>query len=211
MKKVLLIILVLLLGAATAFWFFVLKSGKKGPKAEKTLVAIKGGKRSEAFNASLQAMLADYYGLTEGLVNWDTAAVGKYSGLLQTSIDSVRIDELKNDTTGLYLTAQDPIANAKTNVAAFITAATLDEKRVVFNQLSDNIRNLLQTLPPDSGVIYWQECPMAFGENTTGGWLSNKEEIRNPYLGTSHPKYKNSMLSCGEVKHTIRPDTSSAQ
>lgn len=211
MKKVLLIILVLLLGAATAFWFFVLKSGKKGPKAEKTLVAIKGGKRSEAFNASLQAMLADYYGLTEGLVNWDTAAVGKYSVLLQTSIDSVRIDELKNDTTGLYLTAQDPIANAKTNVAAFITAATLDEKRVVFNQLSDNIRNLLQTLPPDSGVIYWQECPMAFGENTTGGWLSNKEEIRNPYLGTSHPKYKNSMLSCGEVKHTIRPDTSSAQ
>lgn len=211
MKKVLLIILVLLLGAATAFWFFVLKSGKKGPKAEKTLVAIKGGKRSEAFNASLQAMLADYYALTEGLVNWDTATVGKYSLLLQTSIDGVKIDELKDDTTGLYLTAQDPIANAKINVAALITAATLDEKRVVFNQLSDNIRNLLQTLPPDSGVIYWQECPMAFGENTTGGWLSNKEEIRNPYLGTSHPKYKNSMLSCGEVRHTIRPDTSGLQ
>ncbi|MFD2921187.1 DUF3347 domain-containing protein [Terrimonas rubra] len=211
MKKVLLIILVLLLGAATAFWFFVLKGGKKGPKAEKTLVAIKGGKRSEAFNASLQAMLTDYYGLTEGLVNWDTAAVGKYSVLLQSSIDGVKIDELKDDTTGLYLTAQDPIANAKTNVAALITAATLEEKRVVFNQLSDNIRNLLQTLPPDSGVIYWQECPMAFGENTTGGWLSNKEEIRNPYLGTSHPKYKNSMLSCGEIKHTIRPDTSSVQ
>lgn len=211
MKKVLLIILVLLLGGATAFWFFVLKGGKKGPKAEKTLVAIKGGKRSEAFNASLQTMLTDYYGLTEGLVNWDTTAVGKFSAQLQISIDGVKIDELKDDTTGLYLTAQDPIANAKTNVAALITAATLDEKRVVFNQLSDNIRNLLQTLPPDSGIIYWQECPMAFGENTTGGWLSNKEEIRNPYLGTSHPKYKNSMLSCGEIRHKIMPDTSSVK
>ncbi|MBO9657999.1 MAG: DUF3347 domain-containing protein, partial [Chitinophagaceae bacterium] len=51
--------------------------------------------------------------------------------------------------------------------------------------------------------IYWQECPMAFGEDQSGFWLSKTDSVRNPYLGTSHPKYKDGMLHCGAPKDTI--------
>ena len=45
---------------------------------------------------------------------------------------------------------------------------------------------------------------MAFGEGKDASWLSNTEEIINPYLGKNHPEYKGTMLHCGEIKDTIQ-------
>jgi len=45
---------------------------------------------------------------------------------------------------------------------------------------------------------------MAFGEDKGADWISNSEEIVNPYLGKNHPEYKGSMLHCGEIKDTIK-------
>jgi hypothetical protein len=44
---------------------------------------------------------------------------------------------------------------------------------------------------------------MAFNDTETAQWLSKTEDIRNPYLGLHHPKYKSGMLECGEVKDSI--------
>ena len=69
---------------------------------------------------------------------------------------------------------------------------------------------LLITIKYDQGVVYWQECPMAFGENTIGNWLSAEEKVINPYLGAKDPKYGATMLNCGETKEKINfsvPDT----
>jgi Cu(I)/Ag(I) efflux system membrane fusion protein len=42
--------------------------------------------------------------------------------------------------------------------------------------------------------VYKEYCPMAF-DNKGAYWLSESEEIRNPYFGKS-------MLTCGEVTTT---------
>ena len=36
-----------------------------------------------------------------------------------------------------------------------------------------------------------------------GNWLSKTSDVRNPYLGTQHPKYKDGMIGCGGPKDTL--------
>jgi hypothetical protein len=58
----------------------------------------------------------------------------------------------------------------------------------------------------DRAELYWQECPMAFGEDRPGNWISKTKDVRNPYLGTKDPQYGNKMLNCGAPKYTIKFD-----
>jgi len=140
--------------------------------------------------------------MSEGFVNWDTSVVNREGSLLKSALDSLKIDELKKDTL-IYLTVLDPLANAKTEVATIISNPSLDNKRKSLNILSDDLIQLIRTVKYDRSKLYWQECPMAFGDDQPGYWLSKTDAVRNPYLGTSHPKYKDGMLKCGGPKDTI--------
>ncbi len=208
MKRVLAVLGVLLLLFVGYVWFFYFRGRKpreKGPAP----VALAVSKHSDAFNSSVAGVMTAYYAMTEGFVNWDSSAVKKHGEELRTALDSFKIDELQKDTV-IYLTALDPLANAKMETATILEKPGFEQKRTAFNTLSDNIRNLLVTVRYDREKIYWQECPMAFGEDQRGYWLSKTDAVRNPYLGTSHPVYKNDMLSCGGPKDTINfivPDT----
>ena len=194
MKKVFLILLVLILIAAGyLLWVFKFRTGKRGPDGPDP-VPLTVSKHSEAFNSSVHSMLTVYYSLSEALVQWDTTAVTKYSNELKGSLDSLKIEELKKDTTGIYETALDPLNNARSEVNNILTFPELEAKRTAFNALSENLRLLFIISRYDQEKIYWQECPMAFGEDQSGFWLSKTDSVRNPYLGISHPKYKLSLI-----------------
>jgi len=200
MKKVFAILVILLLLLAGYIWYSF-KGGKKRDKGPKP-VALAVGKHSPAFNQSIRAVLEAYYNMSEGFVNWDTSVVNREGSLLKSALDSLKIDELKKDTL-IYLTVLDPLANAKTEVATIISNPSLDNKRKSLNILSDDLIQLIRTVKYDRSKLYWQECPMAFGDDQPGYWLSKTDAVRNPYLGTSHPKYKDGMLKCGGPKDTI--------
>ncbi len=203
MKKVFLTLLVLILIAVGyLLWLFKFRSGSRGPKGPEP-VPLTVSKHSNAFNQSIQTMLTAYYSLAEGLVQWDTVSVSKYSQELKTALDSVKIEELRKDTTGIYESALDPLGNARSEATNIIANPTLAAKRTAFNALSENLRLLFIISRYDREKIYWQECPMAFGEDQPGYWLSRNDSVRNPYLGTSHPQYKATMLNCGGPKDTI--------
>ena len=208
MKKVLAIIGILLLIIAGYLWY-AFKGGKKGPKRPKP-VALVVSKHSDAFNQSVQELLDNYYNLSEAFVNWDTIAINRYGNELKISLDSLKVDQLKADTNGIYESVIDPLGNAKNETAAIISGASIDDKRVSLNRLSENLRLIFIIVKYDQGKLYWQECPMAFGEGRSGNWLSKAQEVRNPYLGNKHPQYKDGMLGCGETKDVIDfmlPDT----
>ncbi|MFC0774672.1 DUF3347 domain-containing protein [Terrimonas alba] len=208
MKKVFAILGIILLLLAGYIWYAF--KGKKGPKGPKP-VALSVSKHSPAFNQSVQTALDAYYGMSEAFVNWDTAAITTQGNLLKTALDSLKIEELKVDTTGIYESALDPLSNARTEIANILKEPAIDQKRTALNNLSENLRLLFIVVKYDQGKLYWQECPMAFGEDQPGYWLSKTDEVRNPYLGTKHPKYKDGMLNCGGPKDTINfilPDTS---
>jgi hypothetical protein len=73
-----------------------------------------------------------------------------------------------------------------------------------FGMVSENLYPFLRTINYEGEKMYWQNCPMAFGDDKGANWISNTREIVNPYLGKNHPEFKGSMLHCGEIKDTIK-------
>lgn len=70
----------------------------------------------------------------------------------------------------------------------------IKEARTAFRDLSNELIKAVHLFGIE-GVVYHQYCPMAF--NDEGGyWLSNEEQIQNPYLPET-------MLMCGEVIERI--------
>ncbi|MET0637592.1 MAG: DUF3347 domain-containing protein [Chitinophagaceae bacterium] len=208
MKKVLAIVGILVLFAAGyLLWAFKFRTGKreKGPKP----VSLAVSKHTDAFNQSAEQVLNTYYDLTEAFVNWDSVKVNTVAGNLLLALDSLTLEDLRKDTA-IYESALDPLVNSKSSVGAIIAGPTLEQKRVALNTLSENLMLLMVVIKYDRAKMYWQECPMAFGEDNSGFWLSRTDIVRNPYMGLKHPKYKDGMLECGGPKDTINftvPDT----
>lgn len=70
------------------------------------------------------------------------------------------------------------------------------DQRVAFEDVSKIMEILVSENKITSGAIYKQYCPMAF--NGKGAyWLSNSNEVRNPYFGDQ-------MLKCGVVDKEIK-------
>jgi hypothetical protein len=173
-------------------------SSSNGPQPEPLNVS----SHSSSFNQSLSAVMDNYFAMNEGFVNWDTVIVNKYANDLRSAIDSLELGELRKDSL-IYLSALEPINNVKAEISSIIADPSFTEKRGSLNVLSDNLRNLLVIVKYNHAKVYWQECPMAFGDNSPGNWLSPSKAVRNPYLGIKDPKYGNSMLECGGPKDTI--------
>ncbi|MCU7550843.1 DUF3347 domain-containing protein [Chitinophagaceae bacterium LB-8] len=200
MKKLALLIILGLAGVITwYFWETKPKPNDETPQIKPLAVS----QHSDSFNTSVKGALNDYYALTEAFVNWDSSSVTLHANKLKNSIEAVNFNEIKKDTP-IYQTAISFIDGTKEQLATISKpGVNLSEKRVSFNQLSDNMYNLMRTIRYDESKIYLQECPMAFNDNEPGIWLSSKEDIRNPYLGLHHPKYKGGMVECGETKDTL--------
>jgi hypothetical protein len=75
-------------------------------------------------------------------------------------------------------------------------AKSIEEQRMLFVVLSDQMTVLIKDSELSSGVVYVQYCQMA--NNHEGAfWLSNEKETKNPYFGES-------TLKCGSVTETIQ-------
>lgn len=193
-------VLLLLIGGVRYFIFpSVGGSNNSGPKPQPMAVS----KHSDVFNNSVSSVLNAYYNMTEAFVNWDTIQVNKYANEMKTALNNIKLEELKVDTTGIYESSLDPVENAKTEVGNILSNPAIGAKRTSLNSLSENLRLLFIIVKYDREKLYWQECPMAFGDDQRGNWLSRTKAVRNPYLGTKHPEYKDGMLECGEPKDTI--------
>jgi hypothetical protein len=78
---------------------------------------------------------------------------------------------------------------------AMADARDIEKQRELFSQLTEQVEPLFKESIAE-GAIYKQFCPMAF-DGKGGYWISDVEEIRNPYYGDK-------MLKCGKVTETIK-------
>ncbi|MFT4095271.1 MAG: hypothetical protein QM640_16695 [Niabella sp.] len=199
MKKLLLIV-ILVAAAFLIYKYAFKKNAANNEKEAPRSLAVRA--HSREFDQSVNDMLSGYYGLTDGFVNWDSAAVNTQAARLETALKGVKTDELRKDTA-IYQTALFPLDNAKGNVSTILTGNGWEEKRRGLQELSENLRMFLITIKYNKDTVYWQECPMAFGENTIGNWLSAKATVVNPYLGRKDPQFGATMINCGETKEKI--------
>ena len=200
MRKLFVVILFVALVIGVWWLFFKEKSHNSGPKQQPLKVGIHSGE----FNKSIGAVVTQYLSLKDAFVNADTSTIKAEEKKLIAAIDSIKIDELKKDTTGIFQSAQAQLSDIKSNADAILKETDITEMRQDFRMISENLFPLLKTIHYEGVKLYWQNCPMAFGEGKDANWISNTEEIFNPYLGKNHPEFKGTMLHCGEIKDTIQ-------
>jgi len=200
MKRGLLLLAVLAVIGTIAWYSLVTKRTPKEEVPKEQPVAV--SQYSPEFNRSIDTFLNSYYNLTEALVNWDSIAVTNTAQTMDQALAHVKWNDLQKDTV-IYQTATSDTGNFRNDLNVLSGTDDLTTKRHSFHGLTQNLYDLLRTIKYDGTKLYLQQCPMAFGDNTEGVWLSKNEKIRNPYLGLHHPKYKGSMISCGETKDTL--------
>ncbi len=194
--------IIALIALALGVWWIILKDKSKNdePKQE----ALKVGQHSAQFNQSINGVITEYMALKEAFVNADIAKIKEEQKMFIGAIDSIKMDELKKDTTSIFQSAQILIGDIRSNANAIINETDVTEMRQDFRMVSENLFPFLKTIHYEGDKLYWQNCPMAFGEGKDASWLSNSKEIINPYLGKNHPEFKGTMLHCGEIKDTIQ-------
>ncbi len=85
------------------------------------------------------------------------------------------------------------------SIAKFLKADNKKTKRMHFEPLSEAFIETARTLGAIGQTFYVAYCPM-YDDDRGAYWLSEFEEIKNPYFGSM-------MLRCGEVRERIREGT----
>ena len=201
MKRLLLIIAFLLVGFVI-YWAFLRskRSNNDGPKQ----AAITLKKHSTEFNNSIDNVMASYIEIKNAFIDADTTRVKQHTTNFISLLDKIPLAELQKDTAGIYETAQANINDIKANAESLQRQSDITEMRKDFSMVTEMMYpSFFRTINYEGNDLYLLHCPMAFEDNGAN-WISNNTEILNPYLGKSHPKYKATMLHCGEVKDSIK-------
>lgn len=199
MKKVLAIIFLIAVIYGIWWLFFRDKAATKSVKEE----PVKVQDHSSVFNAGVAAAMNNYFDLKAAFVDADTVKIKAQNKKFLVSVDSIKMNEISHDTSAIYQSAAMLLDNVKANAVPILAETNLTEMRQDFRMISENLYPFLKTIKYEGPKLYWQNCPMAFGEDKEASWISNTKEIINPYLGRNHPQYKSGMLGCGEVKDSI--------
>lgn len=154
------------------------------PKTKTVAVSIE-------FQSQLTLLTEEYFKVKNSLVNDDAAATQKAAAGIQTSLSKVDMSLVKGAAHEQWMAIRNEIQQAAGLIAK---ESDIAKQRTHFSPLSQALLTLTETFGLTKDKVYKEFCPMAF-DNKGAFWLSESEEIRNPYYGKA-------MLTCGEVKAT---------
>ncbi len=201
MKKIIAFVVVILAGFS--IYWFLLRTKETAPKEEKQ-VAMVIKKHSAAFNSSVDNVMNAYFKMKDAFVEGDTASAKQNASLFISLLDSIPVVELDKDSSVVSATAMANIEDIKANANSLLKQTDITEMRQDFRTVSDMLYpGFFKIINYEGPSLYLQNCPMAFDGDKDANWVSNSNEIVNPYLGKNHPKYKATMLNCGEVKDSL--------
>lgn len=149
---------------------------------------------SDVFNQSFEKMLNSYYALKDNFVEENERLINEQAKIWMINTDSLALQAFQADSN-VVATAKTYTMGISAELMGLIGEIGLDNKRKSFQMASDQLYDLIRTVQYDRAVIYHVYCPTAFNDQGAG-WLSNSNEIKNPY----NPK---KMLNCGEIKDSI--------
>jgi Cu(I)/Ag(I) efflux system membrane fusion protein len=144
------------------------------------------------FKKQLQEVYNSYKGMKNAFVASDADEVRTEAQDVKSGLQSVDMELLQGDSHMKWMSFLD-IMNSE--ISLIINTRDISAQRLAFAEFNNAFYNTLETFGLDHGTIYYQYCPMANGDKGAY-WLSEIEEIRNPYFGDE-------MLSCGETRETF--------
>ena len=201
MKRVLAIIFLVII--VLAAWWLFFKTDKDKTVSEPKVEALTVNKHSDEFNQKVTNAINSYLDMKSAFVDGDTLNIKSNANKFITAVDSLPLNELQKDDSLILQAAQQQVSELKANASPIVQETNLTQMRQDFSMVSENLYPFLKTIGYEGQKLFWQNCPMAFGDDKPANWLSNTSEIINPYLGKNHPEYKSAMLHCGENKDSI--------
>ena len=147
---------------------------------------------SAKFNSQLSVAVKSYLELKDALVAGNAEAAMEKAKSFETALSAIDGKSVPQDLAAGWKIQHESLANAIDSLTA---AEDIMDQRLAFYYLSESLIKVVKNHGPLEISLYVQHCPMAF-DYTGGDWLSDSEEVFNPYFG-------NMMLRCGSVKEEI--------
>ncbi len=161
-------------------------------------------KHSASFDSSINQIVSTYLSLKDAFVDADSLKIKKTGSEFFQAVNNLDTNLLRNDTLCMYDLAMSILQDMGKNASMILNKNDLTDMRKDFSSLTDVMYPaFFQTIHYEGSTLYLQNCPMAFQDEIPANWISNSNQIENPYLGKKHPVYKATMLHCGEVKDSI--------
>lgn len=148
---------------------------------------------SDEAKKSLVPLFDSYFKMKNALVNDDFEKAKAAGNAINSSLSKVDMNLFKGDAHTLWMQQSSALKQSTQHLEHLSDIKAL---RASFIEVSRSMIAIAESFVPISTTVYVQHCPMA-DSNKGADWLSNKEEILNPYFGQA-------MLSCGENTKTIK-------
>lgn len=145
------------------------------------------------FKAQLTMVYDTYIKMKDAFVASDPARVSEEAKKVETAIQKVDMKLLKGNA---HMAWMDQLKTLNSAIKAIASESDIEKQRFEFSNFNNAFYKSLKMFGIENETAYYQFCPMAF-DNKGGYWLSETEEIRNPYFGDM-------MLSCGENRDSIK-------
>ena len=140
------------------------------------------------FKAQFSKVVLAYLKLKDDFVATDAQKASTAAQGIKIAMGNVKMELLKGDVHMIWMDMMKKINQA---VDKIIGNSNIEEQRLAFSDLSDEIYGTVKRFDVSGLSIYYQFCPMA-KDNKGAYWLSSDAEIKNPYFGDK-------MLKCGEI------------
>lgn len=203
MKKVLVFVIILFI--AFGVYWVIGRKDKPGKRDDVKQGPVTLQLHSAAFNTSVANAMGAYHTIKNALVDADTTRIKNGTRAFIAFLDSIPLTELKNDSAMIFETATATLSDVKSNAESLLMQTDITEMRKDYSAVTDQLYPaFFKSINYEGENLYLQHCPMAFDGDKGANWISNNVEIVNPYLGKNHPKYKGTMLRCGEIMDTIK-------
>lgn len=145
------------------------------------------------FQLQLGNVFEKYTGLKDALVDSDADKVRSEAASTSQAVGQVDMKLLTGQAHDEWMAHLNPINSALKEIE---NNSDLESQREAFSVLSNNLYKSIKAFGLGGKEAFYEFCPMAFN-NEGAFWLSDSEQIRNPYFGDK-------MLTCGVVKEKLQ-------
>lgn len=139
--------------------------------------------------SSITKVLPLYYDISNALANGDANKASSKAFDFVSAINDADMSDFHGKEMEVFMDAQKKLA---ADGRKLVETKDIEKQRTAFASLSTDLTTLVIGAKISFEPVYEITCSM---KNAT--WLSNKTEIRNPYLGKQ-------MLNCGKVTQTLQ-------
>lgn len=146
-----------------------------------------------SFQNQLASVFTSYVELKDAFVASDAGKVKEEAKQTDEALAKVDMKLVSGAAHNDWMNYLTPIQNSLKEIQA---STDIEAQRKAFSSLSDNLYKSVKAFGLGGKEAFYEFCPMAFN-NEGAYWLSDQEQIKNPYFGDK-------MLTCGSVKEKLK-------